>query len=255
MPHSFKDKFARAYHHFKMMGPEINRWVESDPYTISDEIDPNSGDNVVSAQLVGAPPPIIAQMLGDCLHNFRATLDHLVHALALKNKSTLTDAEATETAFPIFQTCPGFKSRGMGKIKHVSGEAQAIIKGLQPYHAGDKATSHPLWVLEKLENIDKHRRLLITVSSHQGTATAIPPDVRQDFLEWSFGHSIEQKTEIARYRCVNVDTGERVKMYCNLSIAVFVADGPAQQSPVGAVLQGIANSIERDVIPPLSKLL
>jgi hypothetical protein len=28
---------------------------------------------------------------------------------------------------------------------------------LQPYHRGDKARGHPLWVLHELSNLDKHR--------------------------------------------------------------------------------------------------
>src|SRR5208282_4874521 len=139
MFYSFEEKLARAHYHLNLLWSESNQWIESCPYTITDEIDPNTGDNVIRSKLIGSPPPIVSQILGDCLHNFRATLDHLVHALALKNRLTLTDAEAIQVAFPIFRCKLGFQSRGMGKIKHISGEAQTIINRLQPYHAGNNA--------------------------------------------------------------------------------------------------------------------
>jgi len=35
------------------------------------------------------------------------------------------------------------------------------IELLQPYHHGDQFNLHPLWILNKLANINKHRRLLV----------------------------------------------------------------------------------------------
>jgi hypothetical protein len=42
-----------------------------------------------------------------------------------------------------------------------SGKSTAIIEGFQPYHAGNAidVRQHPLWRLNALCNIDKHRRL------------------------------------------------------------------------------------------------
>ncbi|MFC1971307.1 hypothetical protein ACFLV0_05230 [Chloroflexota bacterium] len=70
--------------------------------------------------------------------------------------------------FPIFICRSKFHSasakripnRGSGliKIKDIPMRAQKIIEELQPYHSVD-AHTHPLWLLHRLCNIDKHRRL------------------------------------------------------------------------------------------------
>jgi hypothetical protein len=232
---------------------EIDRWLKTHPYTITDDLDPDTGDNVVRTELTASPPPIIPQIIGDCLYNLRASLDHLVYALALANKPSLTDTEMTETAFPIFKTEAGFQTRGRGKIKHVSPEAHTIIDSLQPYRTWHAATAQWLWLLEKLENIDKHRKLLITIGVYHGTRITIPPDTRMELFEPSNRvRPLKNEAEIARYRLVNVSDGSRVKVDFQPSFFVTFGDGqPADGGNVVVVLNRIHDHIVKIVLPAL----
>jgi len=130
----------------------------------------------------------------------------LTYELAIANTGTLTDAQAIKTAFPIFRYSKGFCRRGKEKIRYLSTGAQTIIERLQPYHTDDP-TNHILWLLEQLNNIDKHRRLLITIVSSLGAGVRHPVGARMEFFQWnesSIADFNEGKTEIARYKCAYI---------------------------------------------------
>jgi hypothetical protein len=253
--YSFEEKLERARHHYESLWPEFGRWIKTHPYRVTDELDPDTGDNIVRLDSVDQPPPIIAQILGDCLHNLRAALDHVVYALAIANKLTLTDEEARETAFPIFKKFP--ERWPWPAIQHVSPEAQAIIERLQPYHAGNRATVHPLWILRTLENIDKHRRLLITLGTQGAAAAQCTPNARMQSLDWSlYARGPEPKAEIARYRFIDANTGERMKVdFVPVFIMSILDTSFREAMAADAVLRAIASYIEDEVFQPLRDLL
>src|SRR5579859_3666483 len=64
-----------------------------------------------------------------------------------------------KTQFPIFDHVDAGKFKGC--TSGVPAQAVSIIESLQPYHRRDAAAikSDPLWRLNKLCNIDKHRRI------------------------------------------------------------------------------------------------
>jgi hypothetical protein len=255
MAHSFADKLNRARHHFNELELEIERWRKSRPYRIVDELDSDTGDNVIYGQLLRFPPSHISQLIGDCLQNLRCSLDHLAYALAVKNKGSLTDSEAIDTAFPIFITQPGFRTRGKGRIKHLSRGAQTAIDALQPYHT-PQPDSHRLWLLKTLNDIDKHRRLLVTLATLIGAGVQHPLGTHLEFFDWSpngaFG---EDKTEIARYRCFDPETSNRVKVEFRPTIHVVFGDISAEERIVFIILDEIYRGIRGIVFPRLRPFL
>lgn len=95
-------------------------------------------------------------MLGDCIHNLRSALDHLICQLTLLDGGTMADCEQTQ--FPIASKCEGqFESMANHRIPGLSKKHRAMVKRLQPYHRGDGAWKHPLAILADLSNADKHR--------------------------------------------------------------------------------------------------
>lgn len=254
---SFEEKLAGADEHLEKLRMELRQWIKSRPYAITDELDPKSGDNVVYAQMFAPTPSTILTLTGDCLYNFRSSLDHLVHAIAVSHqKRPLTDAESIDTAFPIFKDPTGFKQRGPRRIKYLSPSAQTVIERLQPYNTTN-AMAHPLWLLNQLNNIDKHRRLLVTVLTPMGAGTFVPHGARRDFFEWGDEPLLlsENKTVVARYRCFSSDSSRRVKMKFFPTMIVAFGDAPAEGRFVEVVLQLIGDSIARFVIPALRKYL
>lgn len=150
-------KLARAKAHFDVLRPEVEGFIESEPYRWWTEyVDYESGlrEYAVSAEVLEDPPRRWGLILGDVVQNLRASLDHLVWAIADRE---LRDAT---TSFPIEIDKAGWRGRGRKRVEAVAGAALELIERVQPFHLGDAAKSHPLAVLQALSNIDKHRTLL-----------------------------------------------------------------------------------------------
>jgi len=107
--------------------------------------------------------PTLPLMIGDCIHNLRSALDHLAWQLSVNNNAPLSAAE--KTFFPICLTKSG--KAGFDKLvktrimPFVSPAALAAIEESQPYAAYDIPEEADIWVLHKLDIVDKHRLLLI----------------------------------------------------------------------------------------------
>jgi hypothetical protein len=107
--------------------------------------------------------------IGEIIHNLRCTLDYLVFQLVILETKT-TPPESAKIQFPIFDTEPGFKSRGVPTmLKGVGIDAIALIKSLQPFATGERNQS-PLRHLRELSNWDKHRSISLTGASTHGVS-------------------------------------------------------------------------------------
>lgn len=255
MSRSYEVKLDRADQHLQSLIDEIARWKLTNPYAISHEIDSETGDDIVRFNRIDQPPRLIAQLIGDCLHNLRCVLDHLVYDLAIANRGTLTDEESRETMFPIFISPDGFNARGLRRIRYVSLAVQTIIQSLQPYHTGDAAITHWLWLLEQLQNIDKHRALLLAVSAQHGVDATFPPLCRIQYIQFRSADLSIPNAEFARYRVVSTQDGARMKMDAKPIIDITINNRPAQGREIVDLLKRIRLHIIDAVLPVLSVLL
>ncbi len=99
--------------------------------------------------------------LGDCIHNFRATLDNLAFTIASENNpGGLSSAERRAVSFPITDQRAAFRQASTrDAIAKMPRRAQACIQRLQPFKYGTEAQTHPLFILRQLSNLDKHRSI------------------------------------------------------------------------------------------------
>lgn len=150
------------------------------------------------------PPPIIGLLIGDCVHNLRAALDHIVYALVTTNPFRPPNTPNRSTMFPIRDTREGYRHQ-VDKLKRLAGvpdPAAALVDTLQPYHTREKGldhTAHPLFVLDALENIDKHRRLTLAsaVWRHAHVSLRDADGGESDLLLLS--HMIHDRTVLTSY--------------------------------------------------------
>ena len=147
-------KTARAKYHLDSLRDELAVFYDSEPYRFLRQDDAERQRHRLIFQ-VRAIPDQIWLIAGDFLYCLRASLDHLVWALA----RLTTDSPSRRTQFPILNQVNDkhFERQTRG----VPPEAATIIKDLQPYHRGDAISirSHQLWQLGELSNLDKHRRI------------------------------------------------------------------------------------------------
>jgi hypothetical protein len=147
-------KTARAKEHLDSLKAQLVLFRDSKPHRFSTERDIDNQRYHIHLKVADVPDsfPLI---VGDFLYCLRSSLDQLVWALA-----KLTKPYPRGTQFPILDVPDEKKFREW--TRGVPTDAKRVIKSLQPYHGGQNSVkSHLLWRLNKLGNIDKHRRLAV----------------------------------------------------------------------------------------------
>lgn len=157
-------KITRALVHHEALKAEVARITdEREPYTISGELDHDTGwfhafltatDEIADHGL--------STIVGDMIHNLRSALDYIVTALVdASPNATLGQSHQ----FPIFDDRVTYKSKISDEYHAVPGGwLDGVTVGLQeiwnaqPFHR-QAFEDHPLWIINRLSNADKHRML------------------------------------------------------------------------------------------------
>ncbi|MGE3191313.1 MAG: hypothetical protein AB7N90_16640, partial [Vicinamibacterales bacterium] len=136
--------------------------------------------NKIVFHVIGTPPqvpPNFSLLTGEVLYQLRSALDHLVYQLVV---SKTKEPPTFKSAFPIVGRGTMGKKRWTSAVEEyeactsrlkdgISPAALKMIDELQPLKRGAAYKDDPLWMLQELNNIDKHRFLhlaVISVSSY-----------------------------------------------------------------------------------------
>lgn len=180
-------KLERASEHLKTLDAEVVEFLEGEPYRTIETIEPETGDYVLSGEILRPPPAHLGPIIGDIVHNLRSALDHLAYQLAIIGK----DAPG-KVRFPIFlDPGPGrncFDPWGMNQIKWLPERAKVLIEEMQPYNAGQAW----LWTLHSMWLTDKHK-LLPVVLAHGAGWVSWPAETADDAFDFH-GDFIDQIT-------------------------------------------------------------
>lgn len=123
---------------------------------------------------VSEPPPVISAVFGDVLNNLRAVLDYTARGLVLKAGRVPVDGGRGSTMFPIAQSAR--KKDLVDIAPGLPPDVREVLDQLQPYRATAPAT-HPLSLLAKLNNNDKHRLLNVVSLREAGNVVFAPASV------------------------------------------------------------------------------
>jgi hypothetical protein len=167
-------KFNRAKQEFDVLRQEIGTFSDQDPkpHFSRGYFDTDAWEWIERWQVREPPPLRWGVMLGDCVHNLRSALDHLVCQLTLLNGGTMDDC--AQTQFPIASKSEAqFERMADHRIPGLSKRHRAFVKWAQPYRAGEEARKHPLAILATLSNADKHRILNPAVSIVKSDSRAV----------------------------------------------------------------------------------
>jgi hypothetical protein len=201
------------------------------------------------------PDRYLSILAGDCLYNLRSALDHLVWQLVLSNPP---NRPTRHNMFPICTSMGAFEEQiQKGRLKGVTEPAVALIKGLQP---GDDR-GHPLFLLDKLHNIDKHRELNLVIAvasdlhlkwTRQGIVTSESTMANEDIHDGArlIGFPLSDRD----FRPVRDEMkvyGEATTFVAFKDVAV-ADDNPA---PIQATLERIREFLIEAVIEPLEPFL
>lgn len=109
------------------------------------------------------PPRECRLAFGDAVHQLRSSLDHITYAMVRPLTSDVSTLRKVD--FPIFAEQDRFdkESRSVRILRGLLGPEQfAAIEATQPYQRKPLAPeTDSLWILSELDNIDKHRTILV----------------------------------------------------------------------------------------------
>ena len=257
-------RLERALQHLQGLETEVTRWLGTNPYSLFHEFDTQGDDNVIRVWSYGTMPLEFGLIISDCVHNLRAALDNLFYDLALaynRGNPLVPDAEQ-RVMFPIFGDGKEFKRKGAYRIRDIDPGAQAVIKGLQPYTRGNKYASEPLWALNELSRIDKHRLVYTTLLSRGGGVFGSGGEGRVYDIRLLGGglgggpSGIEHTAEIVRYRAEPLQPGGKVHVQFAFGFDIAFGQGsPKYGERVPPTLAALINYIIDKVIPPLAPYL
>ncbi|MGD0070893.1 MAG: hypothetical protein ABSB71_04970 [Candidatus Bathyarchaeia archaeon] len=150
-------KIQRGREHFTELNNKIGAFYATQPYQVMTRREPNRG-LIYYLTKVEPVPTHIATIAGDVIQNLRSALDHLAWQLYLIGTSGRVNDE--KVYFPIADDATKYGNR-LRKLTYMRADAITAFNSIQPYKGGK---DEKLWILNKLNNIDKHR-LLVTVGS------------------------------------------------------------------------------------------
>jgi hypothetical protein len=221
-----RTKIRRARQHITELGDAVRAYAGSAPFRFRIEHDRPTNELVIHAEAVPdfAPVPIgVVLIAGEVAHQLRSALDHLVWQLVIANTGQPPPEPATRIQFPIFKTDAGYNERAPTMIAGVSDAARTRIQAAQPYHAGADAERTLIWVVQALNNTEKHRIIPVTTTYafvgrvRMLVAGAAPVDI----LPWQ--HEVRDPLhdgmEIARVAVVTGMENARLDMPVGFDIA------------------------------------
>jgi hypothetical protein len=168
MPHPhpleiIDEKLARAEEHIKELQVQTDALLGAAPYTTITDDDPKELEEFQTMLAKIHVPPRISIVAGEAINQCRSALDHVAAALVLANKGTVTN----QTQFPIFVYRPSCEKESLryeGCVRGMTSSAKALIDQEQPFEAKHR-DDHPLTILKRFNNRDKHQAILVTVAA------------------------------------------------------------------------------------------
>lgn len=249
-------KLARAAYHLKQLHTQIVEWRDQHQLVYRIEGDLNKGEELVvlaSGENPGHDP--LALIVGDCIHNMRASLDLLAFALLRANhvamSKSVPEKLVRRSSFPIFDDPNEFANRREILIGGIDSRAQTVVESLQPYQ--NSGTSDSLWLLHTLDIVNKHRllNLVYSVVGHLGYEKPINVDFSVMDVEWT-NQPVTDDTPVARITGLKSRDPQgptHLEVRPDYYLALAEGDTIVTPNSVGVLLSTIYAYIDDEVFP------
>jgi hypothetical protein len=157
-------KLERASSFWQELDRAVKAFVSHDPFSIAVRAEDGGREHVHFVDRYTTPPPEIAVIIGDFIHDARCSLDYLVNVAAERGAArqghALTPQQRRGLQFPIAKKPSEFRRAARTQLAYTSPDFQAFVESKQPYHEGNQPRNS-LLVIQRLSNEDKHRQLHI----------------------------------------------------------------------------------------------
>ena len=238
--HTFNEGFItgarlrvkRAHKHLNELERKAGAFLKRHPEDFTRRLNPQNLDYFIYDVAPNKPPPVtLGPVFGDVVHNLRSALDHIAWNLALKNLVGSGLEPYRDTAFPLIENFTiGSIDYFYRLVEDVLPDAISDIADFQPANRSDPS-AHPLAVLNRLWNADKHR-YNIKIPSRQYIPEIGTPGGRFEYLKDRTrriyiprSHHKEFEDKLRSEILFEIpDTGERVGLVALRLIHDFVRD-------------------------------
>lgn len=251
---SAKEKLGRATRHLEVATEVFNSFVGNNLYTTSGKQDKKKR-LVLFVTSVREFPPDFALAVGDCAHNLRSCLDHIVFPFA-----NCTEKEEGAIQFPLVSKRAYFKGEAKTRLIGVNGKVISEIKRLQPYHKRTRRKTWLLWVIRGIDNWDKHRRLIVAINAVISATAKITFTSGETLV-----HSAEVRTGIlkpgailARLEVTGMVKGAKLQIEHQPTFVPLLDKRMSKELrrvPVLHALEACRDFIRDEVIPGFEKFL
>jgi hypothetical protein len=249
-------RIDRANYHIKELPPFISQFERENPKLGGHGLDPNDPRQIiVVAGRRNEPPPILSIVAGEALYLLRSTLDQIVAALLVSVHGVASASLTDNSSFMICRDDPILNpakhtakhASYWGQVPGISIEARTIINDAQPCKGADEVIrlNHPLAILDRLNNIDKHRNLIglghLAALRRVNIGPTMGPFILNVHSDALAGTSNYGEAETAR---VIMPTAQPVDMDFESSLEVAFKDiGTGRPEPVIPLLEKLSESV------------
>lgn len=188
-------KLDRADEHLAALEGEVAEYLQGGAAGLTVEQDPGQPGVFDLRLRLHRPPPLRwSAVAGDVLHNVRSALDSLIFALLTERSGQpLTDKQQRAAQFPITKDAAAFARTDWHKGA-ADEQLIAAVRELQAWNDmetlqladGDAERllpNHPLSLLQKWSNVDKHRTLHTAVTGLDTFHVGLPTGVAAEWLQ------------------------------------------------------------------------
>lgn len=152
-----------------------------------------------------APPAELVLLTGEIVQALRTSLDYTVGD-AITRASGSAPADATLFEFPVFDHPAKYERAKKSKLAGLPTADMEFIDSVQPFAIATPST-HPLWILHRLNIEDKHRRLHVVAGAvwstrirHTGAGGADAFSVDSSWIDSPLRYPLVPGTVLFAYR-------------------------------------------------------
>jgi len=151
-------KVKWAEQHIARLSDTLGDFLKSGSYRAS--IDPNTQSRFYEIVQTRPLPESVPFLIGDAIHGLRTALDHV--AFEMVERANRTPSQGL--VFPIKDTRAEVLDAMKSELQAAAGTdiVSLLLDGIQPHRDGQRP-GHSLWILHRLDCVDKHRKLLTAV--------------------------------------------------------------------------------------------
>ena len=234
-------KLERARSHLGEVRTAINDYLSTQPFRVEHDFDQATGEEIRRLRIETPIPPSIAAVVGDCIHNARAALDHLACDAVMRNGSPLLP----QNQFPVANSVETLPQELERRLKGASAATIQFFCGLEPF----RGATNELWRLHRLDIEDKHKLLLPSVATQPSFAMTTDLPEGSKFAITSLDmfprKILANGDELYRFRVCN---GEASALDANTHLTFDIAFGQTEFTngePMLALLEQFIARVQR----------